>query len=54
LIESVIPEARPLHALVTALSIAAFSVPDAAVRQTVSPLKVMQTRHSWWAMRVLR
>ena len=37
LIESVIPEARPLQALVTALSIAALRDPEAAVRQMVCP-----------------
>jgi two-component system, cell cycle response regulator len=36
-IDSVMPEARPLQALVTALSIAALTVPEAAVRQIVRP-----------------
>ena len=37
-IDSVMPEARPLQALVTALSMAAFRDPEAAVRQMVPPL----------------
>ena len=42
-IDSLMPEARVPQALVTALSIASFRLPEAAVRQTRSWPKV-----SWW------
>ena len=48
------PDASIAQALVTALSMLASRVPDAAVRQTVRLWKVTQTSHSYSAIVMLR
>lgn len=53
-IDSVIPDASVPQALLTALSMLASLVPEAAVRQTDWFMKVMQTSHSCCAIVMLK